>query len=144
MGQEGRSSKRMASVGTTDTRPELRLRKVLWRRGLRYRVNVVGLPGRPDIVFPSAKVAVFVDGDFWHGKILREKGLAALARTFKAPQLGVSWWVSKIQRNVQRDDEVRTKLEEAGWTVLRIWESDILAAANLVADFIEARVRPRS
>lgn len=112
----------------TDTRCEVELRRALWAAGCRYRKNVPGMPGRPDIVFPKAKVAVFCDGDFWHGhdwEARKEK----LARGANAP-----YWVAKIQRNIERDRENTAHLESLGWTVLRFWESEIRADVAALAE----------
>lgn len=103
----------------TDTRCELLLRRALWTAGFRYRKNVASLPGRPDIVFPGAKVAVFSDGDFWHGKDWE-------ARRQKLKEGANSdYWVAQIQRNIDRDRANTERLREMGWTVLRVWESEI-------------------
>lgn len=117
-----------------DTRCELTLRRELWRRGLRYRLHVPGLPGRPDIVFPRHRVAIFCDGDFWHGRDLDDR-LAKLSRGHNS-----AYSVAKIRRNVARDRESDRALEAAGWTVVRIWETDVLRApgqaANRVAQIL--------
>jgi DNA mismatch endonuclease (patch repair protein) len=113
------SAARGASV-KTDTRCELLLRRELWRAGLRYRLHAAELPGRPDVVFPAQRVAVFCDGDFWHGRDL-ELRIAKLAAGHNAP-----YWVAKIRRNVERDRRQTEVLERAGWLVVRIWEGDIL------------------
>jgi DNA mismatch endonuclease (patch repair protein) len=128
----------------TDTRCEVKLRSVLWRAGARFRKDVASLPGRPDIVFSRAKLAVFCDGDFWHGKdwSKRRKKLAAGAN---AP-----YWVAKIEANRARDRRHTTALEASGWTVLRVWESAIHAAPDAVAhDILRAlsaldRRRPKA
>jgi len=112
----------------TDTRCELVLRRELWRRGLRYRLHVADLHGRPDIVFPRERVVVFCDGDFWHGRDL-ESRLAKLGRGHNA-----TYWVAKVQRNVVRDRENQRVLEAAGWTVVRIWETDVLFTPGRAAD----------
>lgn len=102
-----------------DTKPEQLLRRALWAAGLRYRKDVGGLPGRPDIVFKGARVAVFCDGDFWHGKdwVERRKKLARGSN----PQ----YWIAKIERNMERDRARTRELEAAGWLVMRVWESEI-------------------
>lgn len=100
----------MRKVRGKNTSPELRLRRALWREGLRYRVNVKELPGRPDIVFTRAKLAVFVDGEFWHGKKLSAERLAEMS----------PYWQRKIARNVERDQRVDADLADAGWNVLRV------------------------
>jgi DNA mismatch endonuclease (patch repair protein) len=82
------------------------------------------VPGHPDLVIRSRKLAIFVDGDFWHGNAWRLRGLPNLAALFPNR---TAWWVAKIERNVQRDLEVTRQLESKGWRVIRVWESDILA-----------------
>lgn len=134
----------MASIRSKNNLAEVTLRKKLWQKGLRYRLYVTDLPGRPDIVFRSAEVAVFVDGDFWHGRILLERGEPALRATFKKRR---AWWVEKITCNAQRDAEVTAALEGFGWTVLRLWEKDVLRnpdkAARRVAKVVERSRRSR-
>jgi len=120
-----------------DTKPEVVLRRAVFARGLRYRVDVKALPGRPDLVFSTAKVIVFCDGDFWHGKNLPER-IARLKAGHNAP-----YWVAKITRNVERDGEQKLALEVAGWLVLRYWESDIAKNAEGIADEIAEIVRGR-
>lgn len=107
----------MQANRSSGTRPERLLARELWKRGYRYRKNVRGIPGSPDICFKSRKVAVFVDGDFWHGRDWPEKKLR-----IKSNQ---EFWYTKIERNMARDQRVNERLERKGWTVLRFWESDI-------------------
>lgn len=118
------TSETMSRIGPRDTAPELLLRKALRQKGLRYRVCVKDLPGKPDIVFPSAKLAVFVDGDFWHGNQWRLRGFDSsegqLSRVHNA-----EYWTAKIQRNVDRDFRNTDKLLDMGWRVIRFWESQI-------------------
>jgi len=121
-----------------DTTPELRLRVALRAKGLRgYRVDVGTLPGRPDVVFAAAKVAVFCDGDFWHGRDLGKR-LAKLARGHNAP-----YWVAKISGNVARDRRHDGELESAGWRVLRYWESDLRTNADAIAEEVRRLVVSR-
>lgn len=103
-----------------NTVAELLLRKALWSRGLRYRLHVPDLPGKPDIVFKSQRVAVFIDGDFWHGRNWEqlEKKLSSRANA--------KYWIAKIHYNRNRDEEQTVALEAAGWTVVRLWETDII------------------
>jgi DNA mismatch endonuclease (patch repair protein) len=109
-------SARMGRVRQTGTDIELRLRHALWAAGLRYRVKAAKfLPGRPDVVFVSAKVAVFVDGCFWHGCPFHGTRPASNAK----------FWAEKITRNQQRDRQVDEKLSAAGWRVLRLWEHEV-------------------
>jgi len=102
-----------------DTRCEKRLRSALWSAGCRYLTNVDTLPGKPDIVFPKARVAIFCDGDFWHGRdweCRRER-----LKGGNNPQ----YWTKKIQANMDRDRRNTADLVEEGWIVLRFWESTI-------------------
>jgi DNA mismatch endonuclease (patch repair protein) len=112
----------MSSVKSKNTRPEIALRKALWHQGLRFRVNHKSLPGKPDIVFTKAKVAVFCDGDYWHGHNWALRGLEGLDEELSRYS---EFWANKIRRNIQRDEEVNRQLRELRWTVVRIWESDI-------------------
>ena len=116
----------MRKVRGRDTTPELALRRALWARGLRYRVNVTDLPGKPDIVIPSARLAIFVDGDFWHGNQFRKRKLNALEEQFPATATK-SYWLTKIRRNMSRDATNTSMLLSQGWSVLRFWESQLRA-----------------
>jgi len=139
-------ARNMAAIRSTANLTETALRKAIHRKGFRYRKNVSGVPGRPDLVFPREKVAVFVDGDYWHGRLLRERGLEALESTLRTPTRG--YWLAKFQRNVARDDYVTGILKRQGWIVLRFWESDIkrdvLPAARRVAQAVRRRRRKLS
>lgn len=104
----------------TGGRAEVTLRHLLWECGLRYRKSGCGLPGKPDIVFIRDRVAVFVDGDFWHGRDWPSRR-AALARGANA-----FYWIAKIEYNRVRDDLTNARLATLGWTVLRLWETDVL------------------
>lgn len=136
----GASRAARAASRKRDTRCELVLRKALWRLGLRYRVDVRSLPGRPDIVFRGARVLVFCDGDFWHGRDLDAR-VARLARGHNAP-----YWVAKIRANVERDARHNAALAADGWRVLRFWESEVLSdpveVASRVASVVRARRSP--
>src|SRR5437762_11927058 len=96
------TSRIMAAVHATNTRPELTLRRALHAAGLRYRVHYRTVAGRPDVVFPARKVAVFVDGDFWHGRSYRARGFRSLEEQF-ARWNNPEWWLAKIRANVARD-----------------------------------------
>jgi DNA mismatch endonuclease (patch repair protein) len=120
-----------------DTSSELILRRALWHLGLRYRVDVKDLPGRPDVVFAGARVAVFCDGDFWHGRNLAER-VRRLRAGHNAP-----YWIAKIRANVARDRRHDTELRAADWIVLRYWETDILRDVAPIADEIAKVVRAR-
>ena len=111
-------SKNMAHIKSTDTKPERMLRLALWHSGIRYRKNWRKLPGSPDIAITKYKIAVFVDGDFWHARGHEQS---------PGEQVGTNkdFWKKKLTRNVERDKEVNDQLTHAGWLVLRFWESDI-------------------
>ena len=124
-------SERMSRVRRRDTAPELELRSELHRRGLRYRVDrrpVPTVPSRADLVFGPAKVAVYVDGCFWH----------SCPAHGTMPRANEAYWQAKLARNQERDATVNVTLAEAGWTVVRIWEHEDPEAA---ADRVEAAVR---
>ena len=110
-------SELMAKIKGVNTKPELKLRKALWGMGFRYRKNVKKLPGSPDLVFYKFKLAIFVDGEFWHGYNWEEK-----REKIKSNR---DFWIPKIERNMQRDRQNRSKLENEGWVVLRFWEQEI-------------------
>jgi DNA mismatch endonuclease (patch repair protein) len=120
----------MAAVRGKDTKAELALRRALHRRGLRYRLHPSDIPGRPDIVIRSRRLAVFADGDMWHGNAWRLRGLSRLEEMFPT---NTEFWTKKIRRNMERDREVTARLAEEGWTVVRVWESDILADLDAAA-----------
>lgn len=117
-------STQMKRMPRSSTGPELLIRRELHRRGLRYRVNHPRLPGRPDIAFTAARIAVFIDGCFCHS--CPHHGVL--------PKNNREWWREKLERNVQRDHEKDGQLEGMGWTVMHVWEHEGLAEA---ADAIE-------
>ena len=117
----------MAAIPSKNTRPELALRKALWHKGYRYRVNVKKLPGKPDIVFSTARVAVFCDGDYWHGHNWAIRGLSSLEEELAGYS---EFWRNKIVGNIERDTKNNRSLRDMGWTVIRLWESDIRADIN--------------
>jgi len=136
------TSRIMAAVHSTGTRPEMTLRRALFRRGLRYRVRTT-VPGKPDVVFPGARVACFVDGAFWHGGGWKERGYASMESQFEGSPRG-DWWIAKIRGNVERDRRVTSALEADGWTVLRFWDTEVMADPEQVAARVEAVVRGRA
>jgi DNA mismatch endonuclease (patch repair protein) len=129
----------MSEVRATDSRAEILLRREIWRRGLRFRKNVPTLPGRPDIVFSSARLVVFVDGDWWHGRSWKERGFRSFEEQFSHHR--GEWWKAKIQRNMDRDREVNRLLRRDGWRVLRVLESRVLRNPDLIGSRIERLVR---
>lgn len=110
-------SKIMSRIRSKDTKPEIKLRKLLWSIGIRYRLNVKKLPGSPDILINKHKLAIFVDGEFWHGYNWEQK-----KDSIKSNR---DYWIPKIEKNIARDTSNNSELEYRGYTVLRFWESDI-------------------
>ena len=108
-------SKIMKSIKGSDTGIEVRLRKALWHKGIRYRKNFKVFDCHPDIVITKYKIAVFCDGNFWHSKELQKRPI----------KHNSSYWNEKIRRNVERDLENTIELRDNGWIVLRFWEDDI-------------------
>lgn len=107
----------MSQVHSSDTKPELRLRRALWRMGFRYHVNDKRLPGKPDIVLPRYKTVIFVHGCFWHGHMN--------CGNYRIPKTNVEFWTKKVSRNQERDQEVWRKLEAKGWSVIIVWECEL-------------------
>ena len=134
-------ARNMSAIRSTDNKTERALRRELHSRGLRYRKYRRDLPGKPDIVFPSAKVAVFVDGDYWHCRVLKERGLAALQVQLRTPTR--AYWLKKFQRRVELDASADKSLRKLGWLVIRLWESDVRANVTDAANAIVRRVRHR-
>lgn len=126
-------SARMSRIPKRDTKPELALRRELHRRGRRFFVDRAVVPGRQraDLVFPGPRLAVFVDGCFWH----------ACPEHPRTPRTNVEWWTAKLQRNVARDRQTDADLAEAGWAVVRVWEHE---TAELAADRVEALLQLRA
>ncbi|WP_025310947.1 very short patch repair endonuclease [Roseicyclus elongatus] len=110
-------SRVMASVRGRDTKPEMAVRRYLHARGLRFRLHRRDLPGRPDLVFPSRRVAVFVHGCFWH----QRPG----CRRAKLPRTRADFWRRKLEGNVERDAAALAELEAGGWTALVVWECEV-------------------
>ena len=123
----------MVGNRSRDTRPELKVRSAVHRRGLRYRVGARPLPElrrTADLVFRPAKVAVFIDGCFWHG----------CPDHYAEPRTNTDYWSAKVARNMQRDLDTSSRLREAGWTVLRYWEHESVDdIAQEISDIVEAR-----
>lgn len=111
--------KNMKNIRSQDTKIEVILRHALWNKGYRYRKNYRQLPGKPDIVLTKYKIAIFCDGEFFHGK-----DWEVLKPRLEKSNNG-KYWIIKITRNRERDDEVNKKLQFEGWTVIRFWGNDI-------------------
>ncbi len=119
-------SETMRRVRRKDTKPELSLRRELYRRGLRYRIDYSRAPGRPDIAMVGRKLAVFVDGEFWHGKKHTAERYAEMTE----------YWRTKIARNMERDLRVNRELRDLGWTVIRVTDRAVLGDVSTIADFV--------
>lgn len=132
------TSRMMSRVRNKDSQAELLLRRQLHRRGIRYRLHAPDVLGRPDIVIRSLRVAVFVDGDFWHGNEHHRRGLRHLEDLFPS---NTDWWVAKIKRNVERDQEVTAQLRAQGWTVVRLWGSEVLASSDAAAERVRTEIQ---
>ena len=107
----------MRAVKGKNTAPEIALRKALFKRGFRYRLNVADLPGKPDLVFPRYRAIIFVHGCFWHGH--------DCARGARPPKTNADYWRAKIARNVKRDHAAIDALQRDGWRVYVSWECDL-------------------
>jgi DNA mismatch endonuclease (patch repair protein) len=131
-----KTSRTMRAIRGRDTSIEIMVRKQLFRRGLRYRVHYRTPFGTPDIVFLKRKLAVFLDSDFWHGRDLEKR----------KPRLrnNRDYWISKIERNIERDAMQVAALEQAGWCVIRFWESAIRRDITQVIETILRSLRPTS
>ena len=109
--------KNMQAIRSKDTSIEIKLRKALWEKGIRYRKNYKAVIGKPDIAITKCKIAVFCDSDFWHGYDWENRN-----QRIKSNR---EYWVPKIERNMERDRQVTKALEDDGWLVLRFWEWQI-------------------
>ncbi|MGU1284777.1 very short patch repair endonuclease [Pseudomonas aeruginosa] len=118
-------SDRMSRIRGKDTQPELALRKILHKLGLRYRLHGAALPGKPDLVFPRYRTVVFVHGCFWH----RHAG-CNIAST---PKSNTPFWLEKFEKNIARDARVAAQLEAEGWRVLVVWECELASMAKTQA-----------
>lgn len=122
-------SEMMSRVPSSDTSLELVLRRALWTAGMRYRLHPK-LPGRPDLVFVKSKVAIFVDGCFWHACPLHGR----------PPKSNMDYWMPKLARNRLRDLEVDSMLGNAGWQVMRIWEHDLAQRLPSIVEEVRLRI----
>lgn len=120
----------MSRVRAKNTKPETTLRSALHLRGLRFRIHRKDLPGSPDIVFPRHKIAIFIDGCFWHG--CPKHGVR--------PSTNQKFWVDKIEANRKRDKIASRELRKLGWKVIRIWEHDVKRNVSRVLRSIESAV----
>lgn len=123
----------MSHIRSKDTKPELKVRRWLWSHGYRYRLNVKSVPGKPDIVMRPYRTAIFVNGCFWHGhktELKMENGKLKNigSHCCKIPSTNREFWVAKIRRNQERDQENYRMLQENGWQVIVIWECQLRPA----------------
>ena len=120
----------MAAIHSKDTKPEMIVRRGLWKRGFRYRLNHKRLPGHPDLVLKKYRTCIFVNGCFWHGhnvalpQVNSEKGIVN-SECCKIPKANREFWVAKISRNQQRDIKEQRKLAEMGWHCITVWECEL-------------------
>ena len=118
----------MAAIHSKDTKPEMIVRKGLWCRGFRYRLNSPRLPGHPDLVLKKYRTCIFVNGCFWHGhnvEVRSEEGEVRSSDCCKIPNTRREFWVAKIKRNQDRDVEMQKLLAEMGWHCITIWECEL-------------------
>ena len=130
----------MKHIRGKDTKPEIMLRKALWAKGYRYRKNYNKLPGKPDVVLTKEKICIFVDSEFFHGKGFLGEYKSNKYNSLKE-QLEHSnnseFWLAKIKRNMERDNEVNKALYGLGWKVLRFWSKDVLSDINTCINIID-------
>ncbi len=124
-------SRMMSGIRGKDTKPEIRLRKALFARGFRYRLHSRNLPGRPDILLPRYRAAIFVHGCFWHGHD---------CHLFRLPKTRADFWHRKIEGNRQRDLLVQERLADEGWRALTVWECAMKGRTRLPFDELVARI----
>ena len=130
----------MSAIPSKNTKPEILLGKAMWEKGLRYRKHYP-IAGKPDFVFVRKKIAIFCDGDYWHGNNWSLRGFNNLEDELATYS---EYWKKKIKNNVQRDLRVTNILKSQGWQVIRIWESEIKKHPNESAEQIEAAYKSRS
>ena len=126
-------SKMMSKIRGKNTKPEMLFRKALFKKGVRYRVDSKQLPGKPDVSIKKYQLAIFIDGEFWHGYNWQER-----KNTIKSNQ---AFWIPKIERNLQRDREVNRHLKDMDYTVFRFWDkelkNDLNKCVNDVLEYID-------
>lgn len=128
-------SELMARIKRANTKPEMALRRALHRLGYRYRVQLKGVPGRPDIAFPARKHAIFVHGCFWHAH--------ENCRKFRMPRTRPDFWRAKFDRNRERDQRLQAAAEAAGWQCTVVWECELDRLAAVVQKLTKALGAPR-
>lgn len=126
--------KNMSNIKNKNTKIECVLRKALWAKGIRYRKNYKGVPGKPDIAITKYKIAVFCDSEFFHGKDWGE--LKPILQKGNNPD----FWIDKISRNIARDEEVNKQLKSLGWVVIRFWGKEILKNPEKCVEVIQETI----
>ncbi len=127
--------KNMSHIKNKDSKIEIVLRKALWGKGYRYRKNYTKLPGKPDIVLPRYRIAIFCDSEFFHGKDF-ERLSAQLSKSENS-----DFWIRKIQKNIERDDAVNKQLMALDWKVLRFWGKDIIKSPEECVKTVEEAIQ---
>ncbi len=135
-----RRSWNMSRIRSRDTSPEMRVRSFLHRAGYRFRLHTKNLPGSPDIVLPKHRTAIFVHGCYWH----RHEGCKQGEYFPKDPKQGLEFWKEKFAKNVERDLRSTTALEDAGWTVLVIWECETKTEEQIINALISLLFKERT
>ncbi len=120
----------MRKIRSANTKPERLLRKALWAKGFRYRIHPKHVPGRPDVFIRKYRLAIFVDGEFWHGRNWHAKKEKIISNR--------GFWIPKIERNMQRDEEVDRLLDHLGWTVIRFWDQIVLKDLDTCVKTVQA------
>ncbi|MCR5680604.1 MAG: very short patch repair endonuclease [Prevotella sp.] len=125
--EQARRSANMAAIRSKDTKPEMIVRRGLWSRGFRYRLNYKRLPGHPDLVLRKYRTCIFVNGCFWHGHLV-DMLVLDNSECCKIPKTNREFWVAKIRRNKERDKEEQRKLAAMGWHCITVWECELKPA----------------
>lgn len=125
--------KNMVAIKSKDTKIEVSLRKALWHKGVRYRKNIKLYNCHPDIVITKYRIAIFCDGDFWHGKTFERYDV----------HTNVEFWHEKIKRNIERDLENTIELRDNGWNVLRFWETDIRKKLDMCIELVLKEIKTK-
>ena len=128
--------KNMSRIKSVDTKPEITLRKALWKKGIRYRKNYKELPGKPDIVLTKYNIAIFCDGEFFHGKDWEKDLCHRLKRSNNS-----EYWIKKILNNIERDRKNNMELRKLGWTVIRFWSREVLKETESCVQKVERVIR---
>jgi DNA mismatch endonuclease (patch repair protein) len=134
-------NRNMSAIRSKENRTEVALRKALFGMGFRYRKYSAKLPGYPDIIFSKQKVVVFVDGDFWHARKVRESTTSKPPNAMKTSNR--DYWAKKFSRRIERDRQVNHQLSALGWRVLRFWESDLKSDLTAALSIISYNLKTR-